>query len=124
MLLRRLDRVLAPVTWAAAALTVVLLLAGPSLIGAKADKSAAGAPAAGPQGKAIFVSSCGSCHTLARAKTSGNIGPNLDDLKPDEATVKATVRDGKGTMPAFAGTLSGAEIDAVSAFVAGVSPEG
>ena len=121
-MLRRVDRILAPISWAAAALTVFLLLAGPSLIGAKADKSASGAPAAAPQGKAIFVSSCGGCHTLTRANTSGSIGPNLDDLKPDAATVKAAVRDGKGTMPAFAGTLSGAEIDAVTAFVAGVAP--
>ena len=57
-MLRRADRILAPVTWVAAALTVLLLFAGPSLIGAKTDKptarSAAAAPK-GPDGKAIFV---------------------------------------------------------------------
>src|SRR4051794_12831964 len=31
------------------------------------------------QGKKLFVSKCGSCHTLARANTKGNVGPNLDD---------------------------------------------
>jgi uncharacterized cupredoxin-like copper-binding protein len=30
-------------------------------------------------GKQLFVSKCGSCHTLARASASGQIGPNLDD---------------------------------------------
>ena len=30
------------------------------------------------QGKILFVKHCGSCHTLARAQTTGNIGPNLD----------------------------------------------
>jgi len=30
-------------------------------------------------GKKAFVKSCGSCHTLGRAGTKGNIGPNLDD---------------------------------------------
>ena len=30
-------------------------------------------------GKQKFVSLCGSCHTLENAKTSGLIGPNLDD---------------------------------------------
>ena len=35
-----------------------------------------GNPAAG---KALFVSKCGSCHTLANAKTQGTVGPNLDD---------------------------------------------
>ena len=29
-------------------------------------------------GKALFISTCAACHTLAEAKTSGTIGPNLD----------------------------------------------
>src|ERR687886_859727 len=29
-------------------------------------------------GKALFVSKCGTCHTLARADTKGTTGPNLD----------------------------------------------
>jgi hypothetical protein len=29
-------------------------------------------------GKTLFVAKCGSCHTLAVAKTQGTIGPNLD----------------------------------------------
>ena len=31
------------------------------------------------QGKALFKSTCGSCHTLADAGTNGKVGPNLDD---------------------------------------------
>jgi plastocyanin len=30
-------------------------------------------------GKTLFVEHCGSCHTLARAHTTGVVGPNLDD---------------------------------------------
>jgi uncharacterized cupredoxin-like copper-binding protein len=30
-------------------------------------------------GKQLFVSKCGSCHTLARAETKGTVGPNLDE---------------------------------------------
>jgi cytochrome c2 len=31
------------------------------------------------KGKELFVSKCGSCHTLSHAATTGTIGPNLDD---------------------------------------------
>jgi hypothetical protein len=34
-----------------------------------------GNPAAG---RALFISKCGACHTLAQAKTQGKIGPDLD----------------------------------------------
>jgi len=30
-------------------------------------------------GKQLFVKTCGGCHTLANAGTTGTIGPNLDD---------------------------------------------
>ena len=120
-MLRRVDRFIAPVSWAAAAVTVLLLLAGPSLIGAEAD-TPTGSAAPAPRGKEVFVSDCGGCHTLRRANTGGTAGPNLDELKPDVATVRSTVRSGKGSMPAFGGTLSDAEIDAVAGFVAGVAP--
>src|ERR1700748_3924363 len=30
-------------------------------------------------GKVMFQKSCGSCHTLSHASTSGTTGPNLDD---------------------------------------------
>ena len=30
------------------------------------------------EGRALFVEKCGTCHTLAEAATSANIGPNLD----------------------------------------------
>ena len=56
-----------------------------------------GDPAAG---KALFVAKCGSCHTLAAAKTTGIIGPNLDDaFRADKSATFAsagtvqTIRD-------------------------------
>jgi outer membrane protein assembly factor BamB/cytochrome c553 len=69
-------------------------------------------------GKQVFTSNCGSCHTLNAAGTSGNVGPNLDQLKPDQATVEQQVRNGGGGMPAFAGVLSDAQITAVAMYVA------
>src|SRR5919199_1583665 len=30
------------------------------------------------RGRDLFIANCGTCHTLAQAGTSANIGPNLD----------------------------------------------
>jgi len=71
-----------------------------------------------PDGKAIFVSAgCGSCHTLKAAGTHGNVGPNLDALKPSEPTVEKQVTNGGGGMPPFKGQLTAAQIKAVAAYV-------
>jgi mono/diheme cytochrome c family protein len=59
-------------------------------------------------GKKVFTANCGSCHTLADAGTSGNVGPNLDDLGPDMATVVHQVTNGGGGMPSFASQPCGA----------------
>jgi mono/diheme cytochrome c family protein len=74
-----------------------------------------GNPAAG---KAVFASAgCSGCHTLKAAGASGNVGPNLDELKPSEDTVEHQVEVGGGQMPAFKGQLSDAQIRNVAAFV-------
>jgi mono/diheme cytochrome c family protein len=67
-------------------------------------------------GKDLFASTCGGCHTLAAAGTTGTVGPNLDDLQPDQATVQAAIQDGPGAMPA--NLLTGAQARQVAAFVA------
>jgi mono/diheme cytochrome c family protein len=74
--------------------------------------------ASGADGKQIFVSNCGSCHRLGAAGTTGSVGPNLDQLKPNAATVEQQVRNGGGGMPSFSGRLSNAEITAVAEYVA------
>jgi cytochrome c oxidase subunit 2 len=43
------------------------------------DQKDAAASAGSVQGKTLFTQQCGSCHTLADAGTSGQVGPNLDD---------------------------------------------
>ena len=72
----------------------------------------------GTDGKTIFQAECSSCHTLAAAKATGTIGPNLDQLKPAEARVKHQVEVGGSVMPAFKGKLTDAQIAAVAKFVA------
>ena len=60
---------------------------------------------------------CGMCHTLQAVGSEGQIGPNLDQLKPLMAQVVSTVTNGIGVMPSFEGMLSSEEIEAVSYFV-------
>jgi mono/diheme cytochrome c family protein len=75
----------------------------------------AGDPAAG---KAVFASAgCGGCHTLSAAGSSGAVGPNLDDAKPDVALVVDRVTHGAGAMPAFEGQLDEKQIQDVAAYV-------
>jgi mono/diheme cytochrome c family protein len=79
--------------------------------------SGGGGQQASAQGKQIFTQNCGGCHTLKEAGTNGQVGPNLDTLQPDKATVKHQVINGGGPMPAFKGKLSNAQIDAVAQYV-------
>jgi mono/diheme cytochrome c family protein len=72
-------------------------------------------------GKTVFTTNCAGCHTLADADASGTVGPNLDELQPDEATVQHQVEVGGGPMPAFKGTLSGEEITNVAEYVSTVA---
>lgn len=67
---------------------------------------------------------CATCHTLAAVGANGQIGPNLDDLKPTEERVRAAVSGGVGIMPAYRGALSEAEIEAVAVFVAKAAGSG
>ena len=68
-------------------------------------------------GKSIFTSTCGGCHTLSDAGTSGTVGPNLDDAKPPKELVIDRVTNGKGQMPSFKGTLDEQQIQAVADYV-------
>jgi cytochrome c553 len=69
-------------------------------------------------GKEVFASGgCGSCHTLADAGATGNVGPNLDESTADFAAAEEQIRAGGGGMPAFEGQLSDEEIANVAAYV-------
>ena len=72
----------------------------------------------GTNGKQIFTTKCGGCHTLKDAGTTGTQGPNLDLLKPPFARIKSQVIKGGGIMPAFKGVLTDAQINAVAKYVA------
>jgi uncharacterized membrane protein len=72
-------------------------------------------------GRDVFVSKCGSCHTLSDAGTTGHAGPNLDASQPSADFVLERVRDGKGAMPSFRSRLNDTEMRDVAAYVASAS---
>ena len=72
------------------------------------------------KGKQIFLGdgNCVMCHALQDANSHGNIGPNLNEIKPDIMMVISAVTNGIGVMPAYEGQLSTEEIKAVATYVA------
>jgi mono/diheme cytochrome c family protein len=55
------------------------------------------------RGRILFGNRCAACHTLAAANAVAEVGPNLDQLKPNRALVLATIKSGitgNGNMPA------------------------
>ena len=60
---------------------------------------------------------CGICHTLQAANSDGQIGPNLDMLKPQLDQIAYAVKNGIGLMPPWEGILTPEEIEAVAYYV-------
>ncbi len=84
------------------------------------------------QGKVLFKQTCGSCHTLSHADTSGTTGPNLDDAFRQDVSdgINRSSIEGlidywisfpndQGVMPA--GLLKGQQAQDVAAYVAAVA---
>ena len=60
---------------------------------------------------------CGVCHTLQAAGSTGDIGPNLDQLKQQIPQIIYAVTNGIGVMQAWEGILTDEEIEAVAYYV-------
>jgi len=76
--------------------------------------------AAEKHGRELFGERCAACHTLAASNAVAQVGPNLDELKPNAKFVEATIKNGKsagnGQMPA--GIYAGQDAKDVAAYVA------
>jgi mono/diheme cytochrome c family protein len=76
--------------------------------------------AAEKHGRELFGDRCAACHTLAASNAVAQVGPNLDELKPNKQFVLTTIKNGKsagnGQMPA--GIFSGSDAEDVAAYVA------
>lgn len=93
-----------------------------ALVAGDPKATVGGGPGGGGGGndpKSLFTSSCGSCHTLAAAGTSGTVGPNLDQSKPSFEKAFTQIKNGGGGMPAFSGTLTDEQIRALARYVSG-----
>ena len=60
---------------------------------------------------------CGTCHALKASGSNGEIGPNLDMLKPQIDQIVYAVKNGIGVMPPWDGILTSEEIEAVAYYV-------
>ena len=60
---------------------------------------------------------CGVCHSLQAAGSDGQIGPNLDMLKPQAEQIISAVTNGIGVMPPWEGILTEEEIEAVAYYI-------
>ena len=60
---------------------------------------------------------CGVCHTLQAAGSTGNIGPNLDQLKSQMPQIIYVITNGIGVMQAWENILTHEEIEAVAYYV-------
>ena len=71
------------------------------------------------KGRQIFLEkgTCASCHTLNDAGSEANIGPNLNEIRPDLNRVIIAVTNGIGVMPSFEGILTADEINSVAHYV-------
>jgi mono/diheme cytochrome c family protein len=110
--------------------TALLALLAVAVMGASANgtqgadtKASAAGPGGGgaSEGRKLFsggtTPSCATCHALRDAGAAGNIGPDLDELKPDAGRVRNAVQKGFENMPAFGHVLSDGQIDAISRYV-------
>lgn len=71
-------------------------------------------------GKQLFTTAtppCAVCHTMKDAGAAGEVGPSLDDLKPDAARVVKALKNGIGQMPPYTGRLTDAQMAAIAAYV-------
>ena len=92
-------------------LTLSVLLFSPSFLFAADDKMDLGLEVYNNKAQ------CGTCHALQAAGSVGNIGPDLDLLKPQISQIIVAVTNGIGVMQAWEGILTSEEIEAVAYYV-------
>lgn len=75
-----------------------------------------------PEARSLFAETCGGCHTLSDAGTSGAVGPVLDDTEVDAEGIEGIIENGRGAMPP--GLLEGDDATSVAEYVASAAAAG
>jgi mono/diheme cytochrome c family protein len=94
---------------------VVVAMAGAALGGVACGSDTA--DTASP-GRAVYLQQCSACHGAGRQGVAG--APALTVARMQElgdAKIREVVEHGQGRMPAFARQVSGAELDALVAYL-------
>lgn len=90
----------------------------------KPPKVALPAGAGGNDPKLVFQSNCATCHALADAGATGEIGPNLDQSKPPLQEAIRQISNGGGGMPPFKDQLTQQQIRALAQYIVRVAGKG
>jgi mono/diheme cytochrome c family protein len=71
-------------------------------------------------GRELFGQRCANCHTLKAANAIAEVGPNLDQLRPNQALVLNAIEDGRsrGNGQMAGGLYTGEDAEDVASFVA------
>ncbi len=72
------------------------------------------------RGRELFGDRCSTCHTLKAANAAAQVGPNLDELRPNAALTLDAIENGRarGNGQMAADLYTGEDAKAVAAFVA------
>jgi mono/diheme cytochrome c family protein len=72
------------------------------------------------RGRELFDQRCKNCHTLAAAKATARVGPNLDQLQPPKSLVLDAIENGRaaGNGNMARNLVEGEDAEAVAQFVA------
>lgn len=75
------------------------------------------------RGRDLFGAQCKNCHALKAANAVAQVGPDLDALRPPARLVQDAIENGRarGNGAMAADLVTGADVNAVAAFVAKVA---
>lgn len=107
------------------ALAAIAAAPGAAAQAVAAKPSQAAGDASLDLGRRLFSSgatpACALCHTLKDASAAGEVGPSLDQLRPDPERVTKALLNGIGPMPSYRERLTQEQIEALARYVSQVA---